>query len=177
MEKLWETHPGLQTLQRDGARKRGNFFRGTGGPPRGDRDMAQKFPDQYEDLLTYFRIGGCEYLPLVRSNLHLCCELDVLFLRQQDPGALISQGGDLDNRIKTLLDALRMPSKDEQDRSGQPDGSKLYCLMESDTLVSRLDVDTDRLLFPASDKPHEVHLVIKVSLNVLKVAMYNVCLL
>ena len=57
---------------------------------------------------------------------------------QQDPGALISQGGDIDNRVKTLLDALRMPSGDEEARAPSPGAGLLYCLMESDTLGSGL---------------------------------------
>ena len=42
-------------------------------------------------------------------------------------------------------------------------------LMESDTLISRIDIDTDRLLSAQSEKPNEVHLVIEVSINVLTV--------
>ena len=50
-------------------------------------------------------------------------------------------------------------------------------LMESDTLISRIDIDTDRLLSAQSEKPNEVHLVIEVSINVLTVTPYNTCLL
>ena len=49
--------------------------------------------------------------------------------------------------------------------------------VKSDTLVSRLNIDTDRLLFAESEKPNEVHLVIEISLNVLQVQPYNQCLL
>jgi len=138
--------------------------------------MALNGHSLYEDLCYEIAIGEKRYLPLVRESLSLSCELKVLFLRQADPGALISQGGDIDNRIKLLLDALRMPDKDEQDRY-PPEEDMLYCLMESDHLVSRLDVDTDRLLFPKTEKPDEVHLVIGVRLNVLQVAPHNMCLL
>lgn len=177
LEHLWETHPALQTLLNHGFRRVANntMVFGVGQPT--PRDLARYAPNEFVSLIPPINVGECAYMPLVRESLHLSCELQILFLRQQDPGALISQGGDIDNRIKTLLDALRMPSKDEQDRSGQPEASKLFCLMESDTLVSRLDVDTDRLLFPKTDKPHEVHLVIEVSLNVLRVETHNMCLL
>ena len=40
----------------------------------------------------------------------LTCGLKILFLRKEGPGKLILQGGDIDNRLKTLLDALKMPS-------------------------------------------------------------------
>ena len=78
--------------------------------------------------------------------------------------------------MKTLLDALRMPTRDEQARN-TPADEMLYCLMQDDCLVSRLDIETDRLLFPSSTHPHEVHLDIEVSLNVLRVYPHNVCLL
>lgn len=173
LQLLWETHHALQVLKDLGARPTsGTHFIG-GGPPR---HMAKMQPDDFEDCLVPLKVGDKHYQPLVRKSLDLNCELQILFLRQQDPGALISQGGDIDGRLKALLDALRMPSRDEQERAA-PAGEGLFCLMESDTLVSRLDVDTDRLLFPQTERPHEVHLVIEVSLNVLRVGPHNTCLL
>src|SRR5205823_3119496 len=40
--------------------------------------------------------GGYLCLAVVREKLHLVCDLDILFLRRDNPGNLISQGGDLD---------------------------------------------------------------------------------
>lgn len=177
LANLWATHPALKALNEDGAKRIANNTHLLGMQQPTARQMMRLVPQEYQDVIPELSVGTCKYIPLVRESLHLSCELEILFLRQQDPGALVSQGGDIDNRVKTLLDALRMPSKDEQDRSQQPENSSLYCLMESDTLVSRLDIDTDRLLFPQSERPHEVHLVIEVSLNVLRVASYNMCLL
>lgn len=130
----------------------------------------------YTDLLTTIQINGKQFMPLVRKSLSLNCEIDILFLRQQDPGELVSQGGDIDNRVKTLLDALRVPGKDEDQRAPTIGDGIIYTLMESDTLVSRLNIDTDRLLFPETAKPNEVHLVMEVSLNVLRVGPHNMCL-
>lgn len=179
MRNLWATHPALKMLNLQGARRIAHNTTVVGAAPMPARVMMQNkwFEGEFEDLIPPIRVGQCAYTPLVRESLHLSCELSILFLRQQDPGALISQGGDIDGRIKTLLDALRMPSVDEQTAAGQPDGSHLYCLMQEDTLVSRLDVDTDRLLVPQSEGQKEVHLVIEVSLNVLRVDKYNMCLL
>jgi hypothetical protein len=52
---------------------------------------------------------GYQLFPIVQSSLHMVCAIDILFLRKEAPGELILQGGDIDNRIKTLFDALRMP--------------------------------------------------------------------
>ena len=57
-------------------------------------------------------VGGRIFQPLVRESFALKCGLDILFLRQESPGK-VYQGGDLDNRIKTLLDALSVPQAPE----------------------------------------------------------------
>ena len=57
---------------------------------------------------------GYQFMPLVSEHFGLTCALDILFLRRDAPGRLIQGGGDIDNRIKVLLDGLTMPkSKDE----------------------------------------------------------------
>jgi hypothetical protein len=176
IQNLWDTHHALQVLRETGAKQiRDRMVWGSGGIPK-PREIAQKEPEYYEDCLPWLEVGQKTYMPLVRKSLDLNCELGILFLRQQDPGDLVTQAGDIDNRAKTLLDALRMPEKDEQERVDVPE-SGLFTLLESDTLISRLDIDTDRLLFPQTDKPDEVHLVIEVKLNVLRVGPHNMCLL
>ncbi len=173
---LWETHPALQVLKEEGfARDPGapNFIVIPNWTPR---QIAQKHPGHFIDLCDWIPVSDHRYKPLVRKSLDLSCDLEILFLRQDDPGALITQGGDLDGRIKTLLDALRMPSEDEQARC-PPKEKDIYCLMQNDTLVSSLDVRTERLLIPESTHAQEVHLVIEVSIRVLRVSLANYCLL
>ncbi len=51
---------------------------------------------------------GYKFVPLVRDELSLSCSLSILFLRRDIPGSVI-QAGDLDNRVKTIIDALRRP--------------------------------------------------------------------
>ena len=58
----------------------------------------------------------------VRKSLDLGCSLKVNFLRNESVGSLITQADDLDNRIKTLFDALRMPCVGERKgRNVDPD--------------------------------------------------------
>lgn len=54
-------------------------------------------------------IGAFRFAPLVTTRYDLIATIELLFLRPEPPGRLISQGGDIDNRLKTLFDALRMP--------------------------------------------------------------------
>jgi len=72
-------------------------------------------------------------------------------LRNDAPGALI-RSGDLDNRIKTVFDALRMPTNvDELGGYDAPaeEEDPFYCLLEDDYLITHLSVETDRLLEPS----------------------------
>lgn len=113
------------------------------------------------------KIGGFYFLALVRSKLNLVCDLDILFLRRDDPGQLISAGGDLDNRIKTLFDALRIP-QDENEIRGftSPDENTFMCLTEDDRLITGFRVTTDRLLEPAKSEQEENHVRLIINVEI-----------
>lgn len=105
-----------------------------------------------------------QFVPLVTSKIHLVCRLDVLLLRPGEPGRLVQHGGDLDNRIKTLFDALRVPKAGElpSGDAGPQQGERphFYCLLEDDARITSFNVESDRLLDPAG--PDEVVLVVRV---------------
>jgi hypothetical protein len=92
-------------------------------------------------------LGGFNFVPLVVRNLCLVCSLDISFMRPDEPGSLIMPGGDIDNRLKTLFDSLTVPQ--ENQLKGQKPGSgedPFYCLLEDDSLITGLEVRTERLL-------------------------------
>jgi len=95
----------------------------------------------------------------------MLARLSIKLLRPEAPGSLITQGGDIDNRIKTLLDALRLPIEAELPPGIAPTDfeTPFFCLLESDTLVTRLDIDTDRLLadVPVNDVQLFIHVQAK----------------
>ena len=114
--------------------------------------------------------GGFVFVAVVRENVNLVCDLDILFLRRDKPGSLIGGGGDLDNRIKVLFDALRVPSEDEIRGIAPPgknDNKLIPCLVEDDKLITGFRITTDRLLEPASSPAEEnhVHLIINVEIK------------
>lgn len=101
--------------------------------------------------LTHFRarVGAFEFVPFIHRFGSMVCELTITWLRRGGPGNLL-HGGDLDNRLKCLLDGLRMP-QDENDLGGyQPssDAQPLFCLLEDDALIAKLTVSTYDLLVP-----------------------------
>ena len=90
------------------------------------------------------------FAPLISNT---ACEIDVALLRQEAPGQLLGDGGDLDNRMKTLFDALRKPSTREAQQAKiapLPDDEPIHCLLQDDGLVLKVSVETDRLLRPAA---------------------------
>jgi len=116
-----------------------------------------------------FERCGCKLIPLVTERFSLVVDINILLLRPGTPGSVV-QSGDLDNRIKTLSDALRIPSNREEFGGYDPEKeSPLYCLLEDDKMISRLTVETDSLLnpLPGSDiiRNNDVRLIITVVLS------------
>jgi hypothetical protein len=128
-------------------------------------------PPNSEVLAQKFACGGFRFVPLVTQQLTLLCGIDILFLRPDSPGAVLNSG-DLDNRLKTLFDALRMPTSNEINGNlvPQPDEDPFYCLLEDDRLITKVTVETDLLLQPVVAKsnlynPNDARLVITVRLR------------
>jgi hypothetical protein len=133
----------------------------------------------FEVVANNYRENGYSFVPLVREESSLLCSLDILFLRRDTPGSAIS-AGDLDNRIKTLIDTLRRPLGANELRGHEipAEGEvPFYCLLEDDKLVSKLTVETDTLLDPPTgDKEvdrRQVRLIITVDLKPYDVTMDN----
>ena len=116
-------------------------------------------------------VGEYQFIPLARKSLSMACDLDITFLRPGEEGSVIAKG-DLDNRLKTLFDGLRMP-EDSDMRLAAGIEQPMYCLMDDDKLVTSLTVRTDRLLAPPSAAEYYSLLLIDVTLRILKVTPSN----
>ena len=119
------------------------------------------------------RLGKFRFAPLVNEQLQMIAKLQIFFLRPEAPGHLITQGGDIDNRLKTLFDALRMPrvvselpSKDAPREGEDP----FYCLLEDDAFITELDVKTDMLLDPSAHKSY-ADLLIRVETGIVALSL------
>jgi hypothetical protein len=180
LEELWQTHSILKAVKANAVLYKGNHrsVQGVsydsddfGGRPAGEGVSLNEI-----DVSSLFSLGGHSYRPLVRKSLHLACELDVLFLKKEEPGATILQAGDLDNRLKTLFDGLRLPEEGEW-AAGEPVAEPLCCLLESDALIDAVRVRTGQLLTRPGSSVREVRAVIEVKVKVLKFRPYNAMLL
>jgi hypothetical protein len=118
--------------------------------------------------------GTTVFAPLVTKRLDLMCELEITFLRRQSPGQLIGDGGDIDNRIKTLLDALSMPPLAQQKHFEHATSSEIiHCLLQDDSLVTKLSVETDRLLRPTNGE-HDLVAIIRARVSASRLTFANI---
>jgi hypothetical protein len=109
------------------------------------------------DRAKQFERFGFRFLPLVTADAEIACALDILILRREEPFHLFTGGGDIDGRVKTLLDGLRMPSQGPEVNGQKPESDEdpFFCLLEDDKLIYEINVTTDRLLVPP--EPQEPH--------------------
>jgi hypothetical protein len=96
---------------------------------------------------------GCDFVPLVTQERCLQCSLEILFLRPDDSGTLI-QAGDLDHRLKTLFEALRLPNNREElaGYTPTPEDTPLFCLLQEEKLITEFKVTTDVLPLLSHEK-------------------------
>jgi hypothetical protein len=156
LRRLWEITPFLKTGQRS-------------GPGAILMEQGEDAPiyDQ-QSLSVKHSLYGFNFVPLVTRDLNLICALDILFLRADKPGGAIS-AGDIDNRLKTLFDSLRIPVAGENyvQRTPGSDEKPFFCLLEDDALITKVVIETDQLLelVPPGNGIADVRLVITVRLR------------
>lgn len=124
------------------------------------------------------RIDDFRFASLVNTPLHLTAELRITLLRPGQPGDIITHGGDIDNRLKTLFDALKIPERNELPGNMKPwpGENPFFCLLEDDKLITSISVATYRLLDPLA-KNEEVVLFLHVQTKATKATNENLALL
>jgi len=131
--------------------------------PLKDRpDWFKTLPNK-ENFTLIENINGFDFVPLVTSKLHMFAELDILMLKKN----ILDGYGDIDNKLKTLLDGLRCPkNKNEINSDWIPieDEKPLICLLEDDSLIARININVERLLEPELTKD-DIFLLITVKVR------------
>lgn len=153
LKKLWAEIPSLK---------------GSPGRPQFYTTMGNECPASIDQLAAAHAMYGFNFVPLVTEQLDLLCNLDILMLRPDRPGSVI-WAGDIDNRLKTLLDALRIPEAGEKYGETPPnmDEQPFFVLLQDDKLITKVAVETDRLLQAVQSTPRDddVRLFIRVSIR------------
>lgn len=144
---------------------------------------TSEWPLMRDAMAECFQLNGFKFLPLAPESFGLLCSLNILFLRRDIPGSAIT-AGDIDNRVKTIIDALRYPQKPNEfvGAKKQPivplDGEMpFYVLLEDDKQVSHFSVETDTLLDPPADDNETdqrmAKVIITVELRPLDITLFN----
>jgi hypothetical protein len=146
LKHLWQTSPALREWVRGDV------------PLRAQDYLAEKY-----------QRDGISFIPLVTEGLGAGVKLDILMLRPDQPGMTLMQSGDIDNRLKTVFDALRIPLVGEH---CVPNGEKrIFCLLANDNMVNHVSLTTD--LFLGETNVNEVRLIITVTIWPITSTMEN----
>ncbi|HEY3811806.1 MAG TPA: hypothetical protein VGL66_01155 [Caulobacteraceae bacterium] len=161
LKRLWGTSAWLSQL---GGYRFPNYAAAVSGHTLKNSNWAKErtYP---EVVAANYQSHGRHWLPLVGEDMNLTCGLDILFLRPGSRGNLLNVG-DIDGRLKTLFDALAIPTSGAglpEPEANQP----VYVLLSDDRLISNVAVETDELLEPTSVAPerHDARLIITVNVK------------
>lgn len=142
---LWSRDRRLKDIKLDAIRKAVKSERFEYDLPRPlGSDSSQKY--------YYIEHPGRDvrFIPLVTALRFMRCELSVTMYRHQGPafkGCLLEANGDIDNQLKTLFDALRMPQEPGQiPAKWAAERPHFFCLLEDDSLVTKLTLETKHFL-------------------------------
>lgn len=186
LAQLWEVTPNLKMRSVAHSILSAPPAEGTAGQVGHTVTMAAAIqrPSIWETLGTQFRQCGYRFVPLVSNHLKLTCSLDVLLL-WRDRIMPVGPAGDIDNRLKTLFDALQIPQSCTDVDQPTAIDEYLFVLLENDNLITDVRVTTDRMLTPyvltpgqgASHPENYVRLVINVKVQPSIVGFDNVAFL
>ena len=167
------------------------------GKPKDKQELRRRFHPQLKDLwcrpplkdqrellnkdypLNVLKeVEGRTFASIINAKHHLIATLNVTLLRPEDPGKIVTLGGDIDNRLKTLLDALAIPQPNQIPKNDSPQETEapFHCLLEDDSLVTGLTVTVDRLLGRDDDSDgdsSEVLMLIGVEVSVTRPTLEN----
>jgi hypothetical protein len=125
-------------------------------------DSIAKYIDptyQPNDCYVGKKIKGIEFIPCISTRLYMRAELSVRLFSASMPGGLVLHG-DIDNRLKTLLDALSIPTEQQIPKNPEIDSDgRMFSLLEDDKLVTRVEVANDRLLTESDQSRNAIVLI------------------
>ena len=76
------------------------------------KELWKEAPFKPSSESFYKQIGPFNFVPLICKARDEIAELQITMLRSGPAGAIITQSGDIDNRLKTLFYSLRLPKED-----------------------------------------------------------------
>jgi len=128
-------------------------------------NLKESFLTSGRELSVLKEVDGVIFAPLVSSVLKFICQLDITILWSEEPVALSEFGGDIDNRLKTLFDALQCPDINQIKpvKESFKDKEPFFCLLENDKLITSVNIHTHTLLCSENktDVSVLIHVIVK----------------
>jgi len=156
LERVWAKHNQLSLVKRN-----------TLQPPvmaSGRYDV--KRPIEGSTLYGFlFRhvVKDTGFVPLLTGPMEAHCHLGLRVGRTVKPGSIIFDGGDLDGRLKTLFDALRMPRDASELPKDFHGGAECLCLLSDDSLITGLAIDSYELFDEHSENYVDIDLTVTIT--------------
>lgn len=132
-----------------------------------------------EELAEQFTRLSYRFVPLVNDFLCLNCELNIALLLPPENLEDNQNKPDIDNRLKIIFDALRMPdSKAELGPYESPDETEdpFFVLLQDDKLIDAVNVKREPLLDPDAeglDQHNHCRMLIEVNVTRFQSTLYN----
>lgn len=97
----------------------------------------------------YREVDGHPYTCLINEAMGAACRLSITSFETKGTLSVSNQIGDVDNKLKPLLDALSLPkSQPAQKAESKKSLETIHCLLEDDSLVWEINIQRKRLLTP-----------------------------
>jgi len=95
-------------------------------------------------------VGHFRFVPVISENGLNVAEVQITLMQTEAAGSIITRTGDIDNRLKSLFDSMKVPTSAELPADVKPnvDEEPFFCVLEDDHLITSVAVDTKRLLEP-----------------------------
>ncbi|MGV8831687.1 MAG: hypothetical protein ACOH2N_06910 [Devosia sp.] len=119
--------------------------------------------------------GDQTFVPIYGRDVGVGVDLDITLLTGMPQQKAILSAGDLDNRIKRVVDALRVPKGHGEMAKDLPSGGRWYCLLEDDNAV--LSISTRLGAYLGSDDPSVSFAIVKVKPIAMTVNIGNLAML
>ncbi|MBN2779958.1 MAG: hypothetical protein JXQ74_02710 [Alphaproteobacteria bacterium] len=113
-------------------------------------------------------VGGIDFVPVISPSLNLLAELDIQMLH---PELIGTPRADIDNRMKTLFDALRRPQNEHEIPENADRGRKMHVLLDDDRFVTKMSVNTSHWL--GAKNPDDLLVIITVNIRASRGTMDN----
>lgn len=137
------------------------------------QEKGETVGTQPESIHGYHEVRGIRFVPLVTCWRYLRAEVSIRLHRYEGDlhtGGVLYHSGDLDNKCKVLLDALRMPmGSRDLPATAAHDRPVFFCVLEDDRLVSKITLEVRNRLGPRPERRKMTTLDVDIDIRIVPI--------